>query len=574
MLNKRLLKESKIKKPYLVISALAPLFNGIFIVISAYLLANIVVGVFNRSKDIREVSFYIILFLINAVFRNLVNFFCELYIKNSAEDIKAHIRDDVLNLIINSNPYKVKNEKIGELINVLTEAMDMLSQYYSEYIPQFFSAFLIPLIIFIGVFSVDKISALIMLITYPIIPILMILVGSKAKEANEKQWNKLITLSTHFIEILQGLTTLKIFGKSKLQEEKIFKISENYRKATMEVLKVSFLSALVLELLSTISTAVVAVNLGLRLVYSNISFLSAFFILVVTPDFYLPMRSLGLKFHSSLNGVVALEKIEKIEGSLYEENIKTENVKKDKNKFEVEVKGLNFVYENKKVLKDINFKIRNGEKVAIIGESGSGKSTLLNILAGFLKVEDNTVFVNGKDINSIDRKDYLDKLCLVPQFPHIFNQSIEKNIVVGYDAIKEEKLKDISDSVRIEEFANIAPKRYDTIIGDGENFTVSGGEAQRIAIARAVIKNSDFIIFDEPSSALDAEKEEIIVEIIEKYFKQNTVIIAAHRLNTIKNVDKIILILDGCINEIGTHEELMKNKGKYYELLSRLEVDI
>ena len=574
MLNKRLLKESKIKKPYLVISALAPLFNGIFIVISAYLLANIVVGVFNRSKDIREVSFYIILFLINAVFRNLVNFFCELYIKNSAEDIKAHIRDDVLNLIINSNPYKVKNEKIGELINVLTEAMDMLSQYYSEYIPQFFSAFLIPLIIFIGVFSVDKISALIMLITYPIIPILMILVGSKAKEANEKQWNKLITLSTHFIEILQGLTTLKIFGKSKLQEEKIFKISENYRKATMEVLKVSFLSALVLELLSTISTAVVAVNLGLRLVYSNISFLSAFFILVVTPDFYLPMRSLGLKFHSSLNGVVALEKIEKIEGSLYEENIKTEHIKNDKNKFEVEVKGLNFVYENKKVLKDINFKIRNGEKVAIIGESGSGKSTLLNILAGFLKVEDNTVFVNGKDINSIDRKDYLDKLCLVPQFPHIFNQSIEKNIVVGYDAIKEEKLKDIFDSVRIEEFANIAPKRYDTIIGDGENFTVSGGEAQRIAIARAVIKNSDFIIFDEPSSALDAEKEEIIVEIIEKYFKQNTVIIAAHRLNTIKNVDKIILILDGCINEIGTHEELMKNKGKYYELLSRLEVDI
>lgn len=571
MLNKRLLKESKFKNFYIIVVLLTSLLNSLFILISGYLLATIVSGIFLKTKTFEEFKYYIILFLSNAVLKTIISFISEIYIKNLAEDIKENFRKKLFQLIISSNPYKVKKEKLGEIINILTEALEMIGQYYSEYIPQFFASFIIPLLICLGVASVDKLSALIMVITYPIIPLFMVLIGYKSKEANAKQWKKLNLLSSHFIDMLQGLSTLKIFGISKKQEEKIFKISENHRKATMEVLKISFLSALVLELFSTIGIAVVAVNLGLRLVYDKITFLNAFFILVLAPDFYLPVRQLGLKFHASLNGVVAIEKIEKLEEKFMEDVLAT-NLEIENKKFEIEVKDLNFVYDNKVILKDINFKIAPGEKVALIGQSGSGKSTLINILSGFLKIQDNMVFINGKDINHINKENYLRNITIVPQFPHIFNRSIEENISLGYKELDYNKLLRIYKYSKIDEFSNDAEKGYKTLIGEGEKLAVSGGEIQRIAIARAMIKNSDFIIFDEPSSALDSEKEELLIKVMDKYFENNTIFIAAHRLNTIKAVNKVIMLKDGQIIEMGTHKELMEKRGEYYKLMQSPEV--
>jgi len=573
MLNKRLLKESKFKRFYIIAAILTSLFNSLFIIISAYFLAAIVSGVFLKAKSVEEIKNYLILFILNAVFKTIINFISEIYIKNSAEDIKENFRKKLFELIISSNPYKVKNEKLGEIINILTEGTEMIGQYYTEYIPQFFSAFIIPLFICLGVVSVDKLSALIMIITYPIIPLFMILIGYKSKEANEKQWKKLNVLSSHFIDMLQGLSTLKLFGISKKQEVKIFKISENHRKATMEVLKISFLSALVLELFATISTALVAVNLGLRLVYNQITFFDAFFILVLAPDFYLPVRQLGLKFHASLNGIVAIEKIEKLEEK-FKKELSTEVLEIEDNKFEIEVKGLNFIYGNKEILKDINFRINPGEKVALIGESGSGKSTLINVLSGFLKIEDDMVFINGKDINNINKENYLRNITLVPQFPHIFNRSIEENVSVGYRNFDYKKLLTIYKNAKIDEFSEESPMGYRTIIGEGEKLAISGGEAQRISIARAMIKKSSFIIFDEPSSALDSEKEELLIDVIEEYFNNNTVLIAAHRLNTIKAANKIILLKEGQISEMGTHKELIERRGEYYKLMQSAEVEI
>lgn len=572
MLNKRLLKESKFKNFYIIVVSLTSLLNSLFILISGYLLATIVSGIFFKTKTFEEFKYYIILFLSNAVLKTIISFISEICIKNLAEDIKENFRKKLFQLIISSNPYKVKKEKLGEIINILTEALEMIGQYYSEYIPQFFASFIIPLLICLGVASVDKLSALIMVITYPIIPLFMVLIGYKSKEANAKQWKKLNLLSSHFIDMLQGLGTLKLFGISKKQEEKIFKISENHRKATMEVLKISFLSALVLELFSTISIAVVAVNLGLRLVYDKITFLNAFFIIVLAPDFYLPVRQLGLKFHASLNGVVAIEKIEKLEKKLMEDVLAT-NLEIENKKFEIEVKNLNFVYDNKVILKDINFKIASGEKVALIGQSGSGKSTLINILSGFLKIQDNMVFINGNDINHINKENYLKNITIVPQFPHIFNRSIEENISVGHKELDYKKLLRIYKYCKIDEFSNGAENGYKTLIGEGEKLAVSGGEIQRIAIARAMIKTSDFIIFDEPSSALDSEKEELLIEVMEKYFENNTILIAAHRLNTIKAVNKVMMLKDGKIIEMGTHKELIEKRGEYYKLMQSPEVE-
>ena len=573
MINNRLLKEGSYKKLYKPLVILEPLLNSIFIVVSAYILATIVNQIFIKKETLNSINIYLALFLLNAVIKATFNFLVQDYIKNSAEDIKENIKQKSFKSIISGNPHKVKQEKLGEIINTLTGGTEMITPYYSQYIPQIASAIIIPSIIAIATAFLDKWSTLIMIITYPLIPLFMVLIGYKSKELNEKQWKKLSILSSHFIDMLGGLSTLKIFGRSSIQESKVFNTSESYRKATMEVLKVSFSSALVLELYSTISTAIIAVNLGFRLVYGKIAFLSAFFILIITPDFYLAIRNLGLRFHASLNGSVAIEKIDCITKKLEYDDEICESPKECQCIFEIEVKKLSFSYGDKIALNNISFKIKSGEKFAIVGESGSGKSTLINILSGFIKVNDGMVFINGHDINYINKEEFLSKISIASQFPYIFNKTLENNITLGTEKLKPEKLLEIYKLTKIDELKNKLEDGYQTLIGEGEKVAISGGEIQKIALARALVKNSQLIILDEPSSALDSKSEELLTELMEGYLKATTVLIATHRLNTIKTVHKILVLHAGNLVEMGTHEELLDNKYKYYEFVKSSEVE-
>ncbi|ERI90932.1 thiol reductant ABC exporter, CydD subunit [Clostridiales bacterium oral taxon 876 str. F0540] len=569
MFNKRLLKEGLLKKFYIPAAVLSSILNSAFTILNAYLLALIVDSIFVKKLGVQSIKNYTILFLVNAALKSFVNFIIEGYIKNCSEDIKEGIRRRTFSLILSSNPYKVKNQKLGETINILTDGIENITPYFSQYIPQAFASFLIPLIICIAAASKDMLSAGIMLVTYPIIPFFMRLIGYKSKEVNERQWKKLSILSSHFIEMLQGLSTLKLFGRSNLQEEKVFQISEEYRKSTMDVLKISFLSALVLELSATISTAVLAVNLGLRLVYSKISFLNAFFILILAPEFYIPMRQLGMKFHASLNGQVAIEKIQAIEDGLKSDN-SDEVLQMNENIRGIKVNNLSFSHEEKETLNNLTFEIHKGEKIAVVGESGSGKTTLVNILSGFLKPQNGMVFINGIDINKIDLESYFKRLSIVPQFPHIFNMSIADNVSLGKD-IELDRLSNIYEAANIKEFAAQFENKYDALVGDGEKIEISGGEKQRIAAARVLAKNSDLVILDEPTSALDPETEEMLSKMLRDSFKEKTVLIAAHRLNTIKNADKIIVLQSGRIAEFGSPETLMRQKGMYYEMITSME---
>ncbi|MCB2294758.1 thiol reductant ABC exporter subunit CydD [Clostridium algoriphilum] len=573
MLNTRLLKESSYKKYYKPLIILEPLLMGIFIVVSAYILATIVNKVFIKKETVNRINIYLVLFLLTAVIKALVNFLIQSYIKNSAEDIKENIKEKSFKSIITGNPYKVKKKKLGEIINTLTDGAEMITPYYSQYIPQAASAVIIPMILIIVTAFIDKWSSLIMIFTYPLIPLFMILIGYKSKELNEKQWKKLSLLSFHFIDMLQGLSTLKIFERSKTQESKVFKTSENYRKATMEVLKVSFSSALVLELFSTISTAIIAVNLGLRLVYGKITFLSAFFILIITPDFYLAIRNLGLRFHSSLNGTVSIEKIDSITKELEYGDIICKSTNTCEYISEIEVKNLSYSYGDKIALNNLSFKIKKGEKFALVGEIGSGKSTLINILSGFVKPSDGMVFINGKDINYIDKEEFLSKISIASQSPYIFNKTLEANVTLGIKELNPIKLHEIYKLTKIEELKNKLEDGYQTLIGEGENVAIRGGEIQKIALARVLAKDTQLIILDEPSSALDCKSEELFTDLMNGYLKETTVLIATHRLNTLKSIHKIIVLNAGNLVEMGTHEELINNKNKYYEFVGSSEVE-
>lgn len=578
MLNSRLLKESNYKKYYLLIVILGPLVNSIFILFLAFILAIIVDDIFIEKQDLNSIYVYLILFFLNTVIKSIINFFIESYIKNSSLEIEENIKQKSFESIISGNPYKIKKEKLGEIITTLTDGVEMTVPYFSEFIPQIATAIIIPLIIAVATIFADKWSALIMIVTYPLIPLFMILIGYKSQAVNEKQWKKLSILSSHFIDMLQGLSTLKIFGKSKLQEYKVITTSEKYRKATMEVLKIAFSSALVLELFSTISIAIIAISLGLRLVYGKIYFFSSFFILIITPDFYLSIRNLGLRFHASLNGKVAIEKIDSIIKKLEYEGEICKSNKLDEGIFEIEVKNLNFSYGNKKVLNSISFKIRKGEKIALVGESGSGKTTLINILSGFIKVDNDMVFINGNDINYIDKKEFLSKIALATQFPHIFNKTLENNVLLGIQNFGNNKshkickLNEIYKITKIDELQGKLGGGYKSLIGEGENVSISGGEIQRIAFARALVKDPPIIILDEPSSSLDSKSEELFTEVIDSYLRTTTILIATHRLNTIKNSNNILVLNEGNLVEMGTHENLIHNRSTYYELVKSLEV--
>jgi len=573
MINNRLLKESSYKKLYKPLVIMDPLLNSIFTVVSAFILATIVNQIFIKKETLNSINIYLEFFLLTAIIKAITNFFIKVYIKNSSEEIKEYIKAKSFKSIISGNPYKVKQKKSGEIINIFTEGAEMITPYYSQYIPQVASAIIIPSTIVITTTFVDKWSALIMVITYPLILLFMILIGYKSKELNEKQWKKLNILSSHFIDMIGGLSTLKIFGRSKIQEYKVFNTSENYRKATMEVLKVTFSSALVLELFSTISTAMIAVNLGLRLVYGKMDFLNAFFILIITPDFYLAIRNLGLKFHASLNGNVAIDALDYFTKELECAYELDESPKSCESIFEIEVKNLSYSYGDKKALNNISFKTHGGEKIAIVGESGSGKSTLINIICGFIKPNDGMVFINGKDINYINKEELLSKLSITSQFPHIFNKTLENNVTLGIKKMKPEKLLEIYKITKIDGLQSKLNNGYQTSIGEGEKVAISGGEVQKISLARAIVKNSQLIILDEPSSALDSKSEDLFTSLMGGYLKATSVIIATHRLNTIKTVQKILVLHAGNLVEMGTHEKLMDNKYKYYGFVNSMKIE-
>lgn len=565
MIDRRLAR--KINKKYTISAICLSILNGIFIVINAYLLAFVISSVFIEKKAIDELYIYIFLFLINAAIKSITNLLIDKKIKEVAEEIKEDIRQRLYEKILKGKTLTVRSKKIGELITILNEGMENITPYFASFIPQAFTSVIVPLILIVATILIDPISAAIMAITYPLIPIFMILIGSKSKEINEKQWNKLVRLTAHFVDMIQGLSTLKIFGIAKLQEEKIFLVSEEYRKTTMKVLRVSFLSAFVLELAGTISTAVIAVNLGLRLVYGKIDLLSAFFVLVLAPDFYLPMRNLGLKFHASLNAKVAIDVIENLENQIEDESdLKKEDTLLDN--INIKIQDLSFSYENNQVLKNINLTINHGEKVALVGESGGGKTTLLNIMSGLQQVQRDKVYINNRDINTISKRSLNESVAVLNQFPHIFNDSIKNNILMGKE-ISEKEFQYVCKITNVNEFIKKLNINYDMTIGEGEMLNLSGGEKQRVSLARAMVKESPLVIMDEPTSALDVLTECTIIDVIMHYFKDKTLIISSHRLNTIKKMDRVVFVKDGEIKEQGNHDELIKLNGDYYNYLKK-----
>ncbi len=484
------------------------------------------------------------------------------------------IREKVFSRLIESvgslGPIYTRSVQSGRLSTTLLKGVEALDAYYSQYIPQIFFALFTPLLIVAAIFPCDTISGWILLASAPLIPLFMIVIGKSASAMTEKQWKTISRMSGYFLDVLQGLPTLKLFAQSRSQRDAIEKTGETFRHATMRVLKIAFLSSLTLELVGTIGIAIIAVGIGLRMMDGKLTFQHALFVLLLTPDFYLPLRQLGTKFHAGMEGVSASKEIFAIldqssapggdkNGCITQYTAGTCSIL---------CSNLSYTYSGASLpaLDGINVIIPENKTTAIIGPSGSGKSTMINLLLRFLEPGEGSITINNSPIQDIPLEQWFRQISWVPQHPYLFNASLKENILLARPDATEEEINAALTKTGLSSFVRSLPYGLDTMIGE-QGSRLSGGEAQRVALARAFLKNAPLLILDEPTSHTDPELEAALRNSMEELMKGRTTVIIAHRLETIRSADQIVVFSQGKMTQCGTHDELFTAGGFYHDAL-------
>jgi len=465
-------------------------------------------------------------------------------------------------------PGYTKGERTGELVATAVEGIERLDAYVGRYLPQMALSAFIPLLVAAYVLPFDWISAVLLLVSAPAIPVLMVLVGSHAEKHMQRQWSALSRMSAHFLDVLQGLPTLKAFGRGAAERERVAKVSGEFRERTLEVLRYAFLSGFVLEFIATLSIALVAVALGVRLLIGSIAFEPAFLVLLLAPEFFRPLRELGVHRHAGMEGKAAAERIFEILNTPAPVNPGSGAATKLGDRLEIELGDVGYTYpeSGRPSLSGINLTLPAGSCTALVGRSGAGKSTLVNLLMRFVDPEHGRISANGIPITDLPVELWRENLALVPQRPYLFYGTVLENIRLARPAATREEVERAAELAGAAEFIDRLPQGYDT--GTGERgVRLSGGEAQRLAIARAFLKDAPVLIMDESTSSLDPESERLIGDALEILMRDRTVLVIAHRLNTVYRADHIAVLDDGYLVETGTHAGLIERGGPYARLV-------
>jgi ATP-binding cassette subfamily C protein CydD len=560
MIEKKIIQHiTDLKRPGLLAVFLIFL-NVLFILLQAGSLANAVDRAVFQQAVTEALLLPATVFLLASLLRAVTGYLEHILSGRTAEKLENNLRELLRQHISQTGPVHLRRHQTGHIQHLLHGSVDAVGEYLRSYLPQLLYAAILPLTLIIFIFPLDWISALLLLLTAPLIPFFMVLIGRLSESLTRRQFQNMSRLQALFLDLVRGMLTIKIFQRVEHFTGKISAATRAYRKITMRVLRVAFLSSFALEFIATISTAVVAVEVGLRLLYDQIGFEKAFFILLLAPEFYQPLRRLGLRFHASIAGARAATEIDSfLAGTADPLRLLPEDTATGSfNGFSLE--NISYIYPGSATpaLSEINLHLPTGQITAIAGPPGSGKSTLLSVLTGFIQPDTGKISCDTAE-TSPEKLAQLSSI--IPQHPFIFNGTLRENITMGNREFTQSEIKTALQKAHLLDFVADLPDGLNS--GCGENgILFSGGQAQRIALARAFLHQRPVYIFDEPTENLDPETEALIQTTIRSLVPGHTVIIVAHRIGSISLADRVICLDQGKISQQCTGREFVTAYGE------------
>ena len=535
--------------------------SGLLLVLQCWLIALVVNQVVIAHGGFHAIRHWLIALFAVFLARSILAGLAERIGFEASARIKYDIRQQLYQHMTALGPAWLTGQRTGALTSTIVDGVESLDKYYTGYLPAMALAGFLPLAILVFVFPNYWVGGLIMLMTAPLIPFFMVLVGKGAERINQRQWRELARMSAHFFDAIEGLTTLKLFGASRAEAAMIERVSDRYRQETMIVLRVAFLSSLVLEFFATVSVAMVAVYIGFDLYYREMPFMSGFFVLLLAPEFYRPLRMMGTHYHARMEAIGAAERMV----ALLDAPVGAQQARKralGPSAMQIDFNHVAFAYQaDHAVIEDIDFTLHAGQSVALVGASGVGKTTIAKLLLGFLTPTSGRICVQGVDLCDVDLADWHERVAWVPQQATLFQGSVRDNIRLGMSA-DDAAILAAAQAAHADEFISRLPQGLDTMLGErGQG--LSGGEIQRIGLARAFLKNAELLVLDETSAHLDPQTALLVNQSVEKLMRDRTVLMIAHRLEAVRHADLILVLEHGRIIERGAHEQLMTARGAY-----------
>ena len=570
-------QQQPVKKLMRTNIALATL-SSLILVAQTYFLATLLDKLIMQHVDRAELVPYFIALIMAFALRAVILWLREKIGFKAGRLLRNHMRQKILDKIHQVGPATINNKPAGSWASIMLEQVENLHNFYARFLPQQSLSAIVPMVILIAVFPLNWAAGLILMVTAPLVPIFMILVGIAAADSSQKNMATLSRLSAQFLDRLRGLETLRLFNRTSEQTQHIENTTEDFRETTMTVLKMAFLSSAVLEFFTSISIALMAVYFGFSYLGqvefgtygTTLTLFTGFFCLILAPEFYQPLRDLGTYYHDRAAGIGAADAIVDFLEADYliahqgNEQIPAQSA--------VEIQAENLVAlspQGQPLTKPLSFHIPKESHIALVGQSGAGKTSLINVLLGFLPYE-GSLKINSVELNQSRLSDWRKQIAWVGQNPLLLQGSIKENLLLGDIQATDAQIEQALISAQAKEFTD--KLGLDSEIKDG-GIGVSVGQAQRLAIARALLRKGNLLLLDEPTASLDAQSENLVLAALAEMSHNQTTLMITHRIEDLKQCDNILVMQEGEIVQQG-HFNQLKDQGFFAELLAQRKEDI
>ncbi|WSA77812.1 thiol reductant ABC exporter subunit CydD [Streptomyces sp. NBC_01799] len=545
-IDPRLLRYARATRLFLAAVVALGVVGAALVITQAVLIADVVVGGFEDGLTVPGLRTPLILLVAVALGRGLVSWLTELAAYRASAAVKSELRGRLLDRAAALGPDWLSGQRTGSLVALATRGVDALDDYFARYLPQLGLAVVVPVAVIARIVTEDWVSAAIIVVTLPLIPLFMILIGWATQSRMDRQWQLLSRLSGHFLDVVAGLPTLKVFGRAKAQAESIRTITSQYRRATLRTLRIAFLSSFALELLATLSVALVAVTIGMRLVHGELDLYTGLVVLILAPEAYLPIRQVGAQYHAAAEGLAAAEEI----FAILETEPRPGGTADVPPSLRLELEGVTVRHEGRAgpSLDGASLVVDEGETVALVGPSGVGKSTLLNVVLGFAAPDEGRIRVGGVDLATLAPERWRERIAWVPQRPQLFAGTIAENVRLARPDADDSAVTAALRDAGAYDFVAELPDGAQTLLGE-DGAGLSAGQRQRLALARAFLADRPLLLLDEPTASLDGETEAGIVEAVGRLAAGRTVLLVVHRPALLSIADRVVVLEPGAAPE-------------------------